>query len=145
MNQWIAVSGGLMNPAHAVDIYIDLATLEVAIFRRRDLNWWHSVGSVDIKLLGLAVSEALGPKRSYKLAWGPCDNPTLTIETRAIVVVWRQNHMTLVATPFYSSGKPPDIVLDHSPSYEVLGNAVLAQARFSAAASALRDLLRAAE
>src|SRR5258708_7808317 len=110
MNQWIGVSGGLMNLSHGVDIYIDSATLEATIFRRRDLNWWHSLGSVNAKLLGLAVSEALDPKRSCQLVWEPLDNLPLEIETRQTVVVLRTNHTTVVMTPICFWGKAPDII-----------------------------------
>jgi hypothetical protein len=134
------VFGGLehsMNPAHAVDIYVDATTLEATIFRRRGALWWHSGGGADPYLLGLAVNEALRPGPPRELIWEPAfDHLAAVSDNRQIVVVWRQDHRTIVATPYCSWGKAPDIVLGEMPSHRELGQAVLDQIRFSAAASA---------
>src|SRR5438034_7629988 len=99
-----------MNPEHGVDIYIDAATFAAAVYRRHGSHWWHSDGAADAYLLGLAVSEALDPKRCHRLAWTPSlDIYVHVMETWQIVVVWRQDHGTVIATPTCSWGKAPDI------------------------------------
>ena len=129
-----------MSPAHGVDIYVDSATLEAAVIRRRDWHWWHSNGTVDAHTLGLAVSEALDQNRSQRITWLPrTDEWTFDTETRQPVVVFRQDHATQVMTPNCPWGRAPTISLVESPRFDELGNAVLAQARFSAAASAAPD------
>src|SRR5947207_7068886 len=71
-----------MNPAHDVDIYIDAATFAAAVYRRHGSHWWHSDGAADAYLVGLAVSEALDPKRLHRLAWAPSfDNYVHVMET----------------------------------------------------------------
>lgn len=133
----VLLLGALMNPSHAVDIYIDAATLQAAVFRRRDSHLWHSDGTVGAALLGLAVKEALDPKTSHRLAWRTDFEDYMQLaETRQIVVVWRQNHGTVIGTPIWPWGKAPNIVLSEWPRNEELGNAVLSQAKCSANASA---------
>ena len=131
------LSGALMNPDHAVDIYIDAVTLDATVFRRRDSHWWHSGGAIDDALLGLAIKEAIDPKTSHRLAWDKhCDSYMQLVETRQIVVVWRQDHGILIGTPLCPWGKAPNVSLGEWPQNEELGNAVLDQARYSASAAA---------
>lgn len=119
-----------MNPLHAVDIYIDLALSEAFVLRRRDLRWWH--GATNARLLGSAVSAALDPKRPQCLAWQLNDSWERQSEDRQIVVAFRQNHQTIIATPFSPWGKAPNIILAASPRHGELGEAILTQANFSA-------------
>jgi hypothetical protein len=126
-----------MDPSHAVDIYVDLAASEAMIVRRRDLNWLH--GCLDARTIASGVSEGLDPKRSHRHVWqsdpGSWDYESEDIQ---IVVVWRQNHQTIIGTPYCPWGKAPDIVLDESPRFSELGEAIIAQANFSAAAKSRR-------
>jgi hypothetical protein len=125
-----------MNPWHAVDIYVDATTLEAAVHRRRDGHWWRSRGPADPDLLGRAVAEALHPGPVPELTWesGSDGSAAVTVE-REVVVVWRQGHGTVVASPVCDWGKAPDVLLDVTPRHRALGEAVLAQARFSAVRS----------
>jgi len=119
-----------MNPSHAVDVYVDLATAEAFVIRRRDLGRWR--GEIDARMLGSVVSEGLDPKRSQRIEWqSEYESREHESEGREIVVVWRQNHQTIVGTPFCPWGKAPNIVLDESPRFQELGEAVIAQAKFS--------------
>ena len=125
-----------MNPAHAVDVYVDSTTLEAAIFRRRDRLWWWSGGGASPDLLGRAVSEALRPGPPAGLVWEPAvDGLAVTTDNRQIVVVWRQDHRTVIGTPYCDWGKAPDIVLGETPAHRALGAAVLEQVRISALAA----------
>ena len=47
------------------------------------------------------------------------------------VVVWRENHVTIVATPIYVWGTAPSIELHEKPTHAALGKAVLTQIRHS--------------
>ena len=120
-----------MNPSHAVDVYVDLAARDAVVIRRRDLRRWR--GEIDAGMLGSVVREGLDPKRSQRVDWESereaweHDN-----EDREIVVVWRQNHQTVVGTPFCPWGKAPNIVLGESPPFRELGEAIIAQAMYSA-------------
>ena len=120
-----------MNPSDAVDVYVDLSTAEASVVRRRDLRRWH--GEIDTRLIGSVVSEGLDPKRSEEVVW-QSDYVVREHEGngREIVVVWRQNHQTIVGTPFCPWGKAPNIILDESPRFRELGEAIIAQAKFSA-------------
>jgi len=120
-----------MNPSHAVDVYVDLTVAEVLVIRRRDFHRWR--GEIDARQLGSVVSEGLDPKRFREVQWqSACEAFEQLDEGREIVVVWRQNHQTIVGTPFCPWGKAPNIVLDESPRFQELGEAIIAQAKFSA-------------
>jgi hypothetical protein len=123
-----------MNPGHAVDVFVDLTKSEATVVRRRDDFWWH--GPADARALGSAVAEGLNPKRLHEIFWqsgykysGP------TWEGLQIVVVFHRNHQTIVITPHCTWGKAPDIILGESPRFRDLGEAILQQARHSAAAA----------
>jgi hypothetical protein len=102
------------------------------------MHQWHSEGAIDAHTLGLAVIEALDPKTSHRLAWLPNTGDAFIwdLEDRQIVVVYRKDHETLVGTPVCPWGKAPTIALRKSPKIDDLGNAILTQVRFSAAAAA---------
>jgi hypothetical protein len=51
------------------------------------------------------------------------------------VVVWRRDNKTVIATPWEAWGKAPDLMLEKRPKYAALGEAVLAQAQYSARAA----------
>lgn len=120
-----------MNPSHAVDVYVDLATEEVLVIRCRDWGRWR--GQIDIRLLGSVVSEGLDPKCLRQVDWqSECEAGEDESDGREIVVVWRQNHQPIVGTPFCSWGKAPNIILEKTPQFRKLGEAIIAQARFSA-------------
>ena len=131
--------GGLgrsMNPVHAVDVYVDAATLEAAVFRRRDGLWWRSGGGATPHLLGRAVSEALRPGPPAELAWEvTVDGLPVTTDNRQVVVIWRQDHRTIVATPYCDWGRAQDIVLGEMPAHGAMGEAILQQVRISVAAA----------
>src|SRR5579862_6545844 len=126
-----------MNLNHAVDVYVDSASLKAAVYCRRDRRWWQSDGPVDAYTLGLAVREALDPKSSsHHVAWiSDKDEQPIDLEDRYFTVVYRQNHQTLVATPLSPWGKLPIIVLPQSPTYGNLGRAILIEVQRSAEAA----------
>jgi hypothetical protein len=101
------------------------------VLRSRDTRYWQ--GNADAKTLGIAVIEALDPKRSqHQLTWLPeCAEYTRLSEERMTVVVWRHDHKMIIATPFCSWGKAPNIELSELPQLIDLGNAVIFQAKYS--------------
>jgi hypothetical protein len=122
-----------MNPEHAVDIFVDLARQKALVLRRCDMHWWH--GFAESQTLGSVVSEALIRNRMPPNLWeSECECWDHDNNDRETIVVWHQDHQTIVGTPVCPWGKAPNVLLSEQPGLRELGDAILTQAHFSAKA-----------
>ncbi len=120
-----------MNPEHAVDIYIERPEKCVHIHRRRDATSLSLPPGTSVGLLGAVVSEGLVPKESSGFQWVPMGICLpFSWEQVDCVTVIRRDGKLIVATPFCSWGKAPDIVLARQPKWGVLGEAIFQQADY---------------
>ena len=122
-----------MNVEHAADIFINFETDTAIVMRRRGLMFWESMETLTSKLIGGAVSDALAPEKQMRLRWtSESKYPDLQAANWQIVIAWRANCSVTVGTPVCAWGKAPDLTLPEYPTMLSLGEAVLAQAKYSA-------------
>ena len=122
-----------MNPEHAIDIYFNYLENTMSFLRRRDDSIFVLKEKLEPKEIGHAAFEGLVPKISNELEWVVIDNNTFHVDwdNVEVVVVWRDNEKTIVATPAANWGKVPDITLKQNPNYIELGEAILKQIAYS--------------